>query len=310
VEAAKAAQAEKAQAELAEARAEAAADKEAAAAAAGELAEARGELAAAKGKLAEAERSLAAAELSLAAAQGTAVQCGADLADLEAKSTSADGEARKLAGELAAATEKLTETEQGLAKAQVKSGQCVADLAELEAKSTAAATATEGEARGLAAELSDVRSKQASAEEGYAACEAGRREQAKDLGHATAKVEAAKETLGEEIRKLTEGKVAKEVEVKKCNERVSDCNAKAAEIKKELDSSRRAGTGAAKYCNFTLMQEDAGDAAERLRDRVQAGWDEGVKKAKVQADVAVVAAKAVAEDAREKSKVALKDAEK
>jgi predicted nucleic acid-binding Zn-ribbon protein len=232
---------------------------------------------------------------SLAASSATSATCAADLA---AKTSAHDA----LSSSTSLCTAKLTSTETDLSQLKAKSDKCVEDLSTIQGTLDSASASTGAQVEGLQKQLDDVRKKQMLAEEDFNKCTVDGRKLTSDKEHLETKVEAVKADLNEELKKVQEKLLKKEAEVDGLNDRIKKLNAEITESKKIYDSAIKRGTGIKKYCNFTLMGEDAEIQYNATRDEIHKTYTKVSKEAKVKADLAIVATKTFSVEAREKSK--------
>ena len=92
------------------------------------------------------------------------------------------------------------------------------------------------------------------------------------------------------------------------NKKISELNKEIADLRKELTAANTPaalGKGAAKYCNFTLMQEDAVVFYSASKDRTVETASYLASAGREKADEAIVVAAALTKEFRERSEVAL-----
>mmetsp|Transcript_21092 Transcript_21092/g.44001 ORF Transcript_21092/g.44001 Transcript_21092/m.44001 type:complete len:448 (+) Transcript_21092:29-1372(+) len=129
-----------------------------------------------------------------------------------------------------------------------------------------------------------------------------------DLAHEVGKTEKVKGELGSELEETSGKLIEKTAEVKKMNKRISELNKELADLRKELTAAsapQALGKGAAKYCNFTLMQEDAVLFYESSKERTVETAAYIATTGREKADEAIVIATALTKEFKERSEVAL-----
>jgi len=289
----------------------------------------KGDLKSAQGKLATLTTTAATCDISLSSTQETLSSTQSTLAALKTTEAGHESASKKASAEHAtctatlaqvtstssqlessttACTAKLTDTESTLALLKTRADQCATDLSSLQSSLDSSSATTAAQVDKLQATLDATRAKQMSSEDAFNECAITGRKLVSDKEHAEAKIDGVKAALQEEIKAITEKLLTVEGQRDAKDKQIKDLNKDIADTKKDYQSATARGKGIFKYCNFTLMGEDAEITYNATRDDIHKTYATVSTQAKVQADLAVVATKAFAEEARAKASVAYQDA--